>query len=222
MSLKNFIISEQHRKILEDGIHKRIEKKKKKFFKRKNNHYNNEKLKKVFDSIEVKFSDVLYDIPFTCYFSFYLFLILKNRLRFISWDKKPAYFKIGICQDINILELNRQTGICRNSIRDAYRELVKYKLIEESNLVEPYHKSTRTCLVYNDFLINCFEEELGHVIYNSQIPNDHSTYDFLQKKYGSVDNPKINQSELRETAEPLEIVELPGAPESPNPTQQLI
>lgn len=204
MNLKNFIISEQHRRILEEIIHKRIEKKKKKFFKRKNNHFNNEKLKKVFDSIEVEFSDVLYDIPFTCYFSFYLFLILKNRLRFINWQKKPVHFKIGICQDVNILEISRQTGICRNSVRDAYRELVRYKLIEESSIIKPYHKSTKTCLVYNDFLINCFEEELGHVIYNSNIPNDHSTYDFLEKKYGSIHNPTINQSVLRETNEKSE------------------
>ncbi|MBS1492236.1 MAG: hypothetical protein JST55_01920 [Bacteroidetes bacterium] len=207
---------------MEESIRKRIEKKKKKFFKRKNNHYNNEKLKKIFDSIEVEFSDVLYDIPFTCYFSFYLFLILKNRLKFLNWEKRPAYFKIGICQDINILELSRQTGICRNSIRDAYRELVKFKLIEESSIVEPEHKSTRTCLVYNDFFINCFEEELGHVIYNSKIPNDHSTYDFLEKKYGSVDHPKINQSEFRESCSKNELTQIDQAivpdtiKESPN------
>jgi len=141
------------------------------------------------ESIKVDFSDTLYDIPFTCYFSFYLFLILKNRLKFIDWNKKPAYFKIAICQDFNILQLSRATGICRNSIRDAYNELLRFKLIEDSNIVKPEHKATRTCLVYNDHMINCFEEELGHVVYNSNIPYDHSTYNFLQRKYGRDVSP---------------------------------
>lgn len=38
-------------------------------------------------------------------------------------------------------------------------------------------------------MINCFEEELGHVVYNSDIPYDHSTYNFLQRKYGRDVSP---------------------------------
>jgi len=76
-------LSEQQKLILEEGLRRERARKLKKFRKRKKTHFNDPKLKAVFENITVEFSQILYDIPFQCFFSMYLYLILKSRVKFI-------------------------------------------------------------------------------------------------------------------------------------------
>lgn len=156
--------------ILKAALDRQLQKKKRAFRRRGLNHFNNEKLKKVFVENEVDFSDKLYEIPFKCYFSFYLYLVLKKNVQFIDWLEMPYYFRIAVTQDLNINKLSKQTGVCRNVIRKAFCELVRFKLVELSDYVEPNHKSCKACTVYNDYYIHCFDSELGHVLYSTDIP----------------------------------------------------
>lgn len=164
------ILTEQQRLILEEQLQKENEKRKAKFLKKKLNHVNSPKLAKVFDSLNVTFSDKLFNIPFRCSFSFYLYLILKSRVKFVDWCEMPEYYKIAISQDFNILQLSRETGVCRNSIRKAYKELVQVNLIEETDYVKPSHRSTRTVLIFNDHYIHTYDPETKRVLYSSETP----------------------------------------------------
>jgi hypothetical protein len=165
-------LTEQQRLILEDQLKKENDKRKAKFLKKKLNHINCPKLAKVFDSLNVTFSDKLFDIPWRCSFSFYLYLILKSKVRFIDWCEMPEYYKIAISQDFNILKLSKETGVCRNTIRKAYKELLQLNLIEETDFVRPTHKSTRSVLVYNDYYIYAYDTGTNKVLYSSEIPHN--------------------------------------------------
>lgn len=171
--LFNFQLSEQHRKILEVALKSRIDKKKRTFLRRKMNHINDPRLKKVFEGLNTNFCEVLYEIPFQCYFSFYLFLILKDKLRFVSRGNKTYGAKYAIAQDFNILKLSKETGVCRNIIRRAFDELVAFRMIEETTLPPSGHKSTKTVILFNDNFINYFDDVQGQVVYSATLPFNH-------------------------------------------------
>ncbi|MFA5010557.1 MAG: hypothetical protein WC644_01265 [Ignavibacteria bacterium] len=166
------MLTEQQKFILEEQLRKENDKRKAKFIKKKLNHVNSPKLATVFDSLKVTFSDKLFDIPWRCSFGFYLYLILKSRVRFIDFCDMPEYYKIAIAQDFNILKLSKETGVCRNTIRTAYKELIQLNLIEETDYIKPLHKSTRSVLVYNDFYIYAFDSESKKVLYSTEVPHN--------------------------------------------------
>lgn len=157
--------------ILNEALSRRLEKRKREFSKKLNSHFHNPRLKEIFENINVEFSDKLYEIPFKCYFSFYMYLILKSRVKFIDWiPDMPEYFKIGVSQDLNVMKFSRQYGINRTTVRKAFKELVAYKLIEISPEIPPMHKSTKSILVFNDYYLHSFDPDLGQVVYTNEIP----------------------------------------------------
>lgn len=169
--MENVKLNQLQKIILDEALLRQRNKSKRRFSRRHKTHFNDPKLQKAFYKLTVDFSDNLYEIPFKCYFSFYLYLILKSKVKYIDWiDDMPCYFKIAISQDLNVMQISREFGICRNTIRKAFKELVKYRLIEESPEIAPYHKSTKSIIVYNDYYIHSFFEEYGHVVYNTEIP----------------------------------------------------
>lgn len=158
------------KEILDEALRRESQKKKKRFLKRKNNHFNNFKLKIIFENLNVDFSTVLYEIPFKCYFSIYLYLILKSKVQFWDYPEMPEYYRIASSQDLNIFRLSKETGVCRNTIRKAFDELVRYRMLEITNNIIPNHKSTKSLLLYNDRHIYIFDEEYEHVIYSIETP----------------------------------------------------
>lgn len=163
------LLSHEHKMILEEALRRELQKKQKRFMKKRLSHYNSPKLKAVFEKYPVEFSPVLYEIPFRCYFSFYLFLILKSQVKFMDWLDCPEYYRLAISQDLNINQIYRETKVCRNIIRRAFRELVKLGMIENTNYVQPHHKSCKSILVYNDYFIHSYSKEEGRVIFNTDI-----------------------------------------------------
>ena len=160
----------EQKEILEESLRRELCKKQKRFKKKRLSHFNNAKLKTVYENYQVEYSPVLYEIPFECYFSFYLYLILKSKVRCMDWTEMPYYYRIAISQDVNISRLHKDTGICKNVIRKAFRELVKYRMVEITNYVKPDHRSCKAVLVYNDYYIHSYAPELGYVTYTSEIP----------------------------------------------------
>jgi len=160
----------EQKEILDVALSRELRKKQKRFKKKMLSHFNNSKLKAIYDSCQVDFSPVLYEVPFKCYFSFYLYLILKSKVRFMDWIEMPYYYRIAVSQDFNINQIHRETGICRHSIRKAFKELVRYRMIEITDYIKPEHKSTKPVLVYNDYYIHSYDPELGYVLYSSEIP----------------------------------------------------
>ena len=160
----------EQKQILDEALARQLHKKQKKFKRKRLSHFNNPKLKTIFENYQVEFSPVLYEIPFKCYFSFYLYLILKSQVKFMDWADMKYYYKIAVSQDMNINKLHKETGICRNTIRKAFRELLHMRMIEITDYVEPEHKSTKSILVFNDYYIHSFDSTLGYVLYSNEIP----------------------------------------------------
>ena len=168
--MKSIYITSDQEIIINEAMNRHLERKLKVFKKRKNTHFNNAKLKTIMGKINCDISIKLYDIPFNCFFSIYLYLLLKSKVKFMDWCEMPYYYRIAVTQDFNINRLSKETGICRNTIRKAFQELVKFKLVEITDYVEPDHKATKPCLVFNDYYIHSFDYDLGHVVYSSDIP----------------------------------------------------
>ena len=160
----------EQKEILEVALNRELRKKQKRFKKKRLSHFNNPKLKAIYEKYQVEFSPILFEIPFHCYFSFYLFLILKSQVKFIDWTEMPYYYRIAISQDVNINKLHYETGICRNIIRKSFRELVKFRMVEITDFCKPEHKSTKSILCFNDYYLHSFDPELGYVMYSSEIP----------------------------------------------------
>lgn len=160
--------------IIDEALRREREKKKKRFMRRLKTHFHDTNLKKIFDEVTkiVDFSEVLYEVPFRNFFSFYLYLILKSKVKYMDWllDPPEYYSKIAVSQDLNILKLSRKYKINRNTIRNAYEELVRFKLIESTPEIKPNHKSCKSILVFNDFYIHSYDSELGHVVFSNEIP----------------------------------------------------
>ncbi len=172
--METVIVNSMQKIIIDEALRRERAKKKNKFKRRRKTHFNNENLKRIFESItkSVDFSDVLFEIPWTCFFSLYLYLILKSKVKYIDWIEDPPsyYSRIAVSQDLNIMKLSREYNVNRNTIRKAYFELVRYKLIESTPEIKPTHKSTKSVCIYNDFYIHSFDKDLGHVVYTNGVP----------------------------------------------------
>jgi hypothetical protein len=177
--MESIYVNSMQKIIVNEALRREREKKKNKFKRKRKTHFNNPNLKRIIESLTtVDFSDVLFEIPWTCFFSLYLYLILKSKVKYIDWIEDPPYYysKIAVSQDLNIMKLSREYNVNRNTIRKAYFELVRYKLIESTPEIKPTHKSTKSVCIYNDYFIHSFDKDLGHVVYFNEVP-----YNFFNK-----------------------------------------
>jgi len=138
----------------------------------KKNHLNDPRLKKIMD-LKVPYSEKLLEIWFKCYASFYVYLLLKNQIRYMEWIDNDGKYKLGLPVEISINQIRKEYGICKNTIKKALRELIYVGLIEEVDWVEPKHASCRVVLVKNDALI---QKVAGKVVYTNPL-----TFNFYSK-----------------------------------------
>lgn len=138
----------------------------------KKNHLNDPRLKKIME-LKVPYSEKLLEIRFKCYASFYVYLVLKNQIRYMEWKDNDGKYKLGLPVEVNINQIRKEHGICKNTIKKALRELICVGLIEEVDWVDPKHASCRVVLVNNDALI---QKVAGKVVYTNPL-----TFNFYSK-----------------------------------------
>lgn len=138
----------------------------------KKSHLNDPRLKKIMD-LKVPYSEKLLKIRFKCYASLYVYLLLKNQIRYMDWIDNDGRYKLGLPVEVNVNQIRKEHGICKNTIKKALRELINVGLIEEVDWVEPKHASCRVVLVKNDALI---QKVAGKVVYTSPL-----TFNFYSK-----------------------------------------
>jgi hypothetical protein len=141
-----------------------IEKSKKRFLRKRLNHENNERLKNLLDGLTVPVSDKLYLVKFRCYFSLYLYLLLKEQAVKITLGGENFLISFGV--EINFLRTSSKYCVSRNTVKRAFRELKKIGLIfSVRGMKSNRHKSVRTCLIFNDNKIGYFDEKKRKVMY---------------------------------------------------------
>ncbi|MCX6159067.1 MAG: hypothetical protein NTY74_13890 [Ignavibacteriae bacterium] len=122
-----------------------------------------ERLKYIMDNCEVEYSDKLQEINFKCYFSKYLYLILKQRLMYLNWNNNEGRFKLALPVEVNVGRLIKEYKVCRNIFRKAIKELITVGLIEKVDWLEPSHSACFMVLVNNDALIESYHSEY-HIV----------------------------------------------------------
>ncbi|HEX2787593.1 MAG TPA: hypothetical protein VHP32_06770 [Ignavibacteria bacterium] len=167
-------LSPQERKLFDTMKEKQITRLRKRYERRKRNHFNNERLKELFAKLNIEYSDKLYSIPFKCYFSLYLYLILKGRVKFLEFPGLSKEIKLAIHQNVNFRHIAKEWKVSRNTVRKAYDELYTYNLIQETVGVPPKHKSIRICIVNNDSNIAYYNDVVKKVLYKD-VPNRFNT-----------------------------------------------
>ena len=127
------------------------------------------RLKYIMDNCEVEYSDKLMEIKFRCYFSKYLYLIVKQRLTYLDWNNNKGQYKLALPVEVNVGRLIKEYKVCRNIFRRAIKELIAVGLIEKVDWVTHSHSACFVVLVHNDYLIDKFDAETGKVIYSDSL-----------------------------------------------------
>ena len=128
-----------------------------------------ERLKYILEASEVRYSDKLLEIPFKCYFSKYLYLILKQRLSYLDWKANEGSYKLALPAEVNVGRLIKEYKVCRNIFRRAIKELISVGLIEKVTWITPSHSACFVVLVHNDALIESYCPYLHKVEYTKTL-----------------------------------------------------
>jgi hypothetical protein len=118
---------------------------KRNFKNKKQNHLNSKKYKKFNEFIECEPNDVLFEMRFRSSFSLYLYLYLKSKAVF----RLNVKFSEPI--EVNFEELKRLSGLCKNTVKKAFWELVDCGLIvfNEDGPVNK-HNLCKSVMIFDD------------------------------------------------------------------------
>jgi hypothetical protein len=159
--MSKLVLNKKEMKLLNQMRKKRLERLKRAFYAKKQNHLNSEKYKKFNELIKVKPSDILFEFQFRSSFSLYLYLYLKTIAEF--------YPDVGIsnCLEINFEELKRLSGLCKNTIKKSFWELVDCGLIvfDEEPTVKK-HNLCKSVMIFDDRFLVAYDDVNGRIIYS--------------------------------------------------------
>lgn len=97
-------------------------------------------------------------------FSFYLYLHLKKKALPFEIESPSKPFTISQPVDLNLTQISRLTGISRNTIKKAYKELCRKKLILETGYITKRNKPKKVMIV-NDYYFVGYEKSDEKVYY---------------------------------------------------------
>ena len=161
---KIILTGKYYRKILEMQ-EKDLIRNKKKFLKKKRTHLNNKQLAEFYSGLYVKFSEKVYEIKFKCFFTLYLYLYLKSQAKSYYEDDPSRVFNLSKPIDFNIQHIVDKSGVARNTVKRAFKELLQLRFINECEYVKPTHNSTKTVSIVNDHFMLCYVEKSHQVMF---------------------------------------------------------
>ena len=130
------------------------------------NHFRNKKkthlkepgLKEFFEKCSDDFNQILFTIPFKCYFSIYLYLFLKKRADKFDIDKDKYQFVFSKPLEVNVSEIARIARVPLNTVKTAFHELVKQEfLIYTDELSLGNKNKAKSSILVNDFFLIGFD-----------------------------------------------------------------
>lgn len=142
----------------------------KRFSKKKKCHLKDQRLKKFFEICTKDFNPMLYEIPFNCYFSFYLYLYLKSKAVRFNFDMEKNQFQVSKPMEINFSEIRRYAGIPMGTVKAAYRELIKFGFLVYSEQLASDKKNDSKCaILLNDYYILEHDPVKNKTIFNIKL-----------------------------------------------------
>lgn len=150
--MKKILISDKDFEKLYELKSKAINEAYKKFRRKKKCHLKDPRVKRFFEYCTKEFNPVLFEIPFKCYFSFYLYLYLKSKTEKFAFDLNNSHFTVSKPIGINFSEIRNITGIPMGTIKAAYRELIKYGfLVYAEQLATDKKNESKYAMLVNDY-----------------------------------------------------------------------
>ena len=143
------------------------EKCKRKFNQKRYNHINKENIKDFYDSLNVSYSDKLYEVKFKKSFSLYLYLYLKSKSVPFEFSTSKE-FTISKPLPVNFSGISLKALVGRNTVKRAFHELVSLGLLiyDESLRKTERHFSIKKCMLVNDYYIESYDEDNKKVIFS--------------------------------------------------------
>jgi len=132
------------------------------------NHLNNVKLRAFYAEYlsNIKYSDVLLDIRFKSSFAIYLFVFLKSKAKPFELESLDDY-SISQPIDVNFGQIADMSKMSRNTVKKAFRELVKVGLIfYRTGAKGEHHNSTKSIMLLNDKHLIGYDRNAEKVIYS--------------------------------------------------------
>ncbi|MFC2093771.1 hypothetical protein ACFLSV_07710 [Bacteroidota bacterium] len=167
--MTNLYLDKQELEMVNRKKGKYLEKRKRKFAKKKMNHLNNERLEKFYNQFlrDVKYSEKLFLIKFKSCFSFYLYLYLKSQAKGFNTEEGGAGSCLSEPIEFSICGTQRLTGLVRNTVRKAFRDLIAIGLVFYKNdLLQKRHNLTRAVILLNDDCLLDWDDKNRKVIYS--------------------------------------------------------
>ncbi|MBS1550486.1 MAG: hypothetical protein JST15_00270 [Bacteroidetes bacterium] len=141
-----------------------------KFCKRKKCHLKDPRIKKFFEICTKDFNPMFYEIPFNCYFSFYLYLYLKSKAARFNFDMEKNQFQVSKPMEINFSEIRRITGIPMGTVKAAYRDLIKFGfLVYTEELASDKKNDSKCAILLNDHYILEHDSVKNKTIFNIKL-----------------------------------------------------
>ena len=140
---------------------------KRKFNQKLYNHINRENIRDFYNSLNVSYSDKLYEVKFKKSFSLYLYLFLKSRAEpyEILTSKE---FTVSKPLEVNFSTISLKAQVGRNTVKRAFRELISLGLlIFDDNLKKTLKNyNVKKCMVVNDYYLEGYDEDNNKIIYS--------------------------------------------------------
>jgi len=163
--MKQIILTGKYYQKILEMQEKDLQRSKKKFLQKKRTHINNKQLAEFYSGLHVKFSEKVYEIKFKCFFTLYLYLYLKSQAKSYYEDDPSRVFNLSKPIDFNIQHIVDKSGVARNTVKRAFKELLQLRFINECVHVKPTHNSTKTVSIVNDHFMLCYVEKSHQVMF---------------------------------------------------------
>ena len=136
------------------------------FLKKKFNHYHNPRIIKFWGLFEdkVSYSEKLYEVRMRSSFAFYLYLYLKSLAK--GYDEGTD-FTVSAPIEVNFERIQKLSGVVKNTVKQAFWELVRVGLLLYTGKVKPRrHSTTKLVMVLNDKYLVGFDDATGKIVYS--------------------------------------------------------
>jgi len=178
--MRAIVLTDSDFKSLLQLKHKEYKQAYRKFTRKKKTHLKDLKLKEFFKLCTDDFNPMLYTIPMKCYFSFYLYLYLKKNSECFEFDQMRYQFLFSRPMEINLSEIARVANVTLNTVKAAFKELVKLEFLLFTDLLTEKTNQPKTAALANDHFIIGYDNLNRKVcFYNKR--TKYATQDFTEE-----------------------------------------
>jgi len=125
---------------------------------------NSENIRAFYERLKTAIDPKLYEIKFHSSFGFYLYLYLKSKAMGYM-EQSPEDFTISKPIQINYTIVAQEAGIARNTVKAAFKELLRLNIVYEA-AIPVFNNKVKECIIRNSKYFIGYDENEHKVIYS--------------------------------------------------------